>query len=81
MLTAWKFSRFQEEKTGRLSSLRHIIDLNGYEINPFTMIFATNGTLTYFSQLLHFDNYPELVSLKVFYMDFLDIVPESLICL
>uniref|UniRef100_A0AAF5RTT1 CRAL-TRIO domain-containing protein n=2 Tax=Wuchereria bancrofti TaxID=6293 RepID=A0AAF5RTT1_WUCBA len=52
----------QEQKTGRLSGLRHIIDLNGYEINPFTMIFATNGNLAYFSQLLHFDNYPELVS-------------------
>ncbi|CAG9540983.1 unnamed protein product [Cercopithifilaria johnstoni] len=52
----------QEKKTGRLSGLRHIIDLNGYEINPFTMIFATNGNLAYFSQLLHFDNYPELVS-------------------
>ncbi|VDK78667.1 unnamed protein product [Litomosoides sigmodontis] len=52
----------QEEKTGRLSGLRHIIDLNGYEINPFTMVFATNGNLAYFSQLFHFDNYPELVS-------------------
>ncbi|KAL3989544.1 CRAL/TRIO domain family protein [Acanthocheilonema viteae] len=52
----------QEEKTGRLSGLRHIIDLNDYEINPFTMIFATNGNLAYFSQLFHFDNYPELVS-------------------
>uniref|UniRef100_A0A0R3RUG0 CRAL-TRIO domain-containing protein n=1 Tax=Elaeophora elaphi TaxID=1147741 RepID=A0A0R3RUG0_9BILA len=52
----------QENKTGRLSGLRHIVDLRGYEINPFTMIFATNGNLAYFSQLLHFDNYPELVS-------------------
>uniref|UniRef100_A0A183CZS1 CRAL-TRIO domain-containing protein n=1 Tax=Gongylonema pulchrum TaxID=637853 RepID=A0A183CZS1_9BILA len=52
----------QEEKTGRLSALRHIVDLSGYEINPFTMIFVTNGNLTYYSQLLHFENYPELVS-------------------
>nr|CTP81039.1 Bm2157 [Brugia malayi] len=58
----YKTVNVEEQKTGRLSGLRHIIDLNGYEINPFTMIFATNGNLAYFSQLLHFDNYPELVS-------------------
>uniref|UniRef100_A0A915Q0A8 CRAL-TRIO domain-containing protein n=1 Tax=Setaria digitata TaxID=48799 RepID=A0A915Q0A8_9BILA len=52
---------FLEEKTGRLSGIRHIIDLNGYEINKFTMIYATNGSLTYFSQLFHFENYPELI--------------------
>lgn len=52
----------QEEKTGRLSSIRHIVNLTGYEINPFTMIFVTNGNLSYYSQLLHFDNYPDLVT-------------------
>uniref|UniRef100_A0A914RRS6 CRAL-TRIO domain-containing protein n=1 Tax=Parascaris equorum TaxID=6256 RepID=A0A914RRS6_PAREQ len=52
----------EEEKTGRLSSIRHIIDLTDYEINPFTMIFVTNGNLSYYSQLLHFDNYPDLVT-------------------
>jgi hypothetical protein len=31
------------------------------EINPFTMIFVSSGTLSYYSQLLHYDNYPELV--------------------
>ncbi|KHN81428.1 CRAL-TRIO domain-containing protein F28H7.8 [Toxocara canis] len=52
----------QEEKTGCLSGIRHIIDLNGYEINPFTMFFVTNGNLSYYSQLLHFENYPDLVT-------------------
>ncbi|CAB3400786.1 unnamed protein product [Caenorhabditis bovis] len=52
----------QEEKTGKLSSLRHIVDMNGYEINPFTMVFVSSGTLAYYSQLFHFENYPELVS-------------------
>ncbi|VDK18041.1 unnamed protein product [Anisakis simplex] len=52
----------QEEQTGRLSGVRHIIDLNGYEINPFTMFFVTNGNLAYYSQLLHFENYPDLVT-------------------
>uniref|UniRef100_A0A1I7XGB9 CRAL-TRIO domain-containing protein n=1 Tax=Heterorhabditis bacteriophora TaxID=37862 RepID=A0A1I7XGB9_HETBA len=53
----------QEEKTGRLSSLRHIIDMNGYEINPFTMLFVSSGTLAYYSQLFHYENYPELLIL------------------
>ncbi|VDM42464.1 unnamed protein product [Toxocara canis] len=52
----------KEEKTGCLSGIRHIIDLNGYEINPFTMFFVTNGNLSYYSQLLHFENYPDLVT-------------------
>ncbi|EPB71247.1 hypothetical protein ANCCEY_09668 [Ancylostoma ceylanicum] len=52
----------QERKTGRLSSIRHIIDMTGYEINPFTMVFVTNGTLAYYSQLFHYENYPELVT-------------------
>uniref|UniRef100_A0A0K0D5Z0 CRAL-TRIO domain-containing protein n=1 Tax=Angiostrongylus cantonensis TaxID=6313 RepID=A0A0K0D5Z0_ANGCA len=52
----------QEEKTGRLSSIRHIVDMSGYEINPFTMIFVSSGTLAYYSQLFHYDNYPELVT-------------------
>lgn len=52
----------QEEKTGCLSSLRHVVDMNGYEINPFTMLFVTSGTLAYYSQLFHFENFPELVT-------------------
>ncbi|VDK66113.1 unnamed protein product [Onchocerca ochengi] len=52
----------QEEKTGRLSGIRHIVDLNGYEVNPFIMILTTNGNLAYLSRLLHFDNYPELIN-------------------
>ncbi|CAI4228254.1 unnamed protein product [Auanema sp. JU1783] len=52
----------QEEKTGKLSSLRHVIDMHGYEINPFTMLFVSSGTLAYYSQLFHYENYPELVS-------------------
>lgn len=52
----------QEERTGRLSSLRHIVNMDGYEINPFTMVFVTSGTLAYYSQLFHFENYPELVT-------------------
>ena len=52
----------QEEKTGRLSSLRHVVDMNGYEINPFTMLFVSSGTLAYYSQLFHYENYPELVT-------------------
>lgn len=52
----------QEERTGCLSSLRHIVNMDGYEINPFTMVFVTSGTLAYYSQLFHFENYPELVS-------------------
>uniref|UniRef100_A0AC34F809 CRAL-TRIO domain-containing protein n=1 Tax=Panagrolaimus sp. ES5 TaxID=591445 RepID=A0AC34F809_9BILA len=51
----------QEEVTGKLSSLRHIVDLTGYEINPFMMIFVSSGTLSYYSNLLHYENYPELV--------------------
>lgn len=53
----------QEEKTGRLSGIRHIVDMTGFEINPFTMVFATTGNLNYYSQLLHFENYPELVGI------------------
>jgi len=74
----WQFEHMlrlinrQEQKTGRLSSIRHIIDMTGYgmmsfinevthfplisEINPFTMIFVSSGTLSYYSQLLHYDN-------------------------
>ncbi|CAI2355910.1 unnamed protein product [Caenorhabditis sp. 36 PRJEB53466] len=52
----------QEERTGKLSSLRHIVNMDGYEINPFTMVFVTSGTLAYYSQLFHFENYPELVT-------------------
>lgn len=52
----------QEERTGCLSSLRHIVNMDGYEINPFTMVFVTSGTLAYYSQLFHFENYPELVT-------------------
>ncbi|GMT32998.1 hypothetical protein PFISCL1PPCAC_24295, partial [Pristionchus fissidentatus] len=52
----------QEAKTGKLSALHHIIDMAGYEINPFTMLFVSSGTLAYYSQLFHYENYPELVS-------------------
>ncbi|PIC21602.1 hypothetical protein B9Z55_026377 [Caenorhabditis nigoni] len=52
----------QEERTGCLSSLRHIVNMDGYEINPFTMLFVSSGTLAYYSQLFHFENYPELVT-------------------
>uniref|UniRef100_A0A1I8A580 CRAL-TRIO domain-containing protein n=1 Tax=Steinernema glaseri TaxID=37863 RepID=A0A1I8A580_9BILA len=64
----WQFEHMlrrvnqQEEATGRLSSLRHVIDMNGYEINPFTMLFVSSGTLSYYSQLFHYENYPELVT-------------------
>uniref|UniRef100_A0A7E4VUH0 CRAL-TRIO domain-containing protein n=1 Tax=Panagrellus redivivus TaxID=6233 RepID=A0A7E4VUH0_PANRE len=51
----------QEEATGKLSSLRHIVDLTGYEINPFMMLFVSNGTLSYYSNLFHYENYPDLV--------------------
>lgn len=36
--------------------------MNGYEINPFTMLFVSSGTLSYYSQLFHYENYPELVN-------------------
>ncbi|MFH4974152.1 hypothetical protein AB6A40_000861 [Gnathostoma spinigerum] len=52
----------QEENTGRLSGIHHIVDLNGYEMNPWAMLFVSNGNLTYYSQLIHFENYPELVT-------------------
>lgn len=52
----------QEDKTGKLSAARHIVDMTGYEINPFTMLFVSSGTLTYYTQLLHYENYPELVT-------------------
>ncbi|KAK5972933.1 CRAL/TRIO domain-containing protein [Trichostrongylus colubriformis] len=52
----------QEEKTGRLSAIRHIVDMTGYEINPFTMMFVSSGALSYYSQLFHYENYPELVT-------------------
>ncbi|XGW30302.1 hypothetical protein V3C99_009353 [Haemonchus contortus] len=64
----WQFENMlrkvmaQEEKTGRLSAIRHIVDMNGYEINPFTMVFVSSGTLAYYSQLFHYENYPELVT-------------------
>ncbi|KAI6191381.1 CRAL-TRIO domain-containing protein [Aphelenchoides bicaudatus] len=51
----------QEAATGKLSSLRHVVDMNNYEINPFTMLFVSSGTLSYYSQLFHYENYPELV--------------------
>ncbi|KAL7080254.1 hypothetical protein ACQ4LE_000971 [Meloidogyne hapla] len=63
----WQFEHMlkrvnkQEKLTGRLSSIRHVIDMTGYEINPFTMLFVSSGTLSYYSQLLHYDNYPDLV--------------------
>ncbi|KAH7714102.1 CRAL/TRIO domain-containing protein [Aphelenchoides avenae] len=64
----WQFEHMlrrinqQEEKTGKLSSLRHIVDMNGYEINPFTMLFVSSGTLSYYTQLFHYEHYPELVN-------------------
>ncbi|KAI6173827.1 CRAL-TRIO domain and GOLD domain-containing protein [Aphelenchoides besseyi] len=64
----WQFEHMlrrvnkQEEATGRLSSLRHIVDMNNYEINPFTMLFVSSGTLSYYSNLFHYENYPELVN-------------------
>jgi len=64
----WQFEHMlrrvnrQEESSGKLSSLRHVIDMNGYEINPFTMLFVSSGTLSYYSQLFHYENYPELVT-------------------
>ncbi|PIO56892.1 hypothetical protein TELCIR_21707 [Teladorsagia circumcincta] len=36
--------------------------MTGYEINPFTMVFVSSGTLAYYSQLFHYENYPELVN-------------------
>jgi hypothetical protein len=36
--------------------------MRGFEINPFTMLFVSSGTLSYYSQLFHYDNYPELIS-------------------
>ncbi|KAI6205721.1 CRAL-TRIO domain and GOLD domain-containing protein [Aphelenchoides besseyi] len=56
------FGQLNEEATGRLSSLRHIVDMNNYEINPFTMLFVSSGTLSYYSNLFHYENYPELVN-------------------
>ncbi|KAF8386089.1 hypothetical protein PRIPAC_75231 [Pristionchus pacificus] len=52
----------QEAKTGKLSGLHHIIDMAGYEINPFTMLFVSSGTMSYYTQLFHYENFPELVS-------------------
>lgn len=52
---------FQENKTGKFCSIRHIVDMNNYEINPFTMLFVSSGTLQYYSHLFHYENYPELV--------------------
>lgn len=63
----WQFEHMlrrvmkQEEATGKLSSLRHIVDLTGYEINPFTMLFVSSGALSYYSNLLHYEHFPELV--------------------
>ncbi|KAE9550019.1 hypothetical protein FO519_006769 [Halicephalobus sp. NKZ332] len=63
----WQFEHMlkrvnkQEEESGKLSSLRHIVDMTGYEINPFTMLFVSSGNLSYYSNLLHYENYPELV--------------------
>lgn len=39
--------------------------MTGYEINPFTMVFVSSGTLAYYSQLFHYENYPELVSFTI----------------
>lgn len=36
--------------------------MNGYEINPFTMLFVSSGTLSYYTQLFHYEHYPELVN-------------------
>ncbi|CAJ0938101.1 unnamed protein product, partial [Mesorhabditis belari] len=64
----WQFEQMlrrvmeHEEKTGKFSSLRHIIDLDGYDLNPFTMLFLSSGAMAYYTQLFHFEHYPELVS-------------------
>uniref|UniRef100_A0AC34RFE6 CRAL-TRIO domain-containing protein n=1 Tax=Panagrolaimus sp. JU765 TaxID=591449 RepID=A0AC34RFE6_9BILA len=63
----WQFEHMlrrvneQEEATGRFSSLRHVVDLTGYEINPFEMLFVSSGALSYYSTLFHYEMFPELV--------------------
>uniref|UniRef100_A0A914WN11 CRAL-TRIO domain-containing protein n=1 Tax=Plectus sambesii TaxID=2011161 RepID=A0A914WN11_9BILA len=64
----WQFERMlqavneQEKRSGKLSSLRNIIDMTGYEINPFTMLFVSSGTMAYYTQLFHYEHYPELLT-------------------
>jgi len=63
----WQFEHMlrrvnkQEKETGKFSSLRHIVDMTGYEINPFMMLFVSSGNLSYYSNLFHYEHYPELV--------------------
>ena len=63
----WQFEHMlrrvnkQEKETGKFSSLRHIVDMTDYEINPFTMLFVSSGSLSYYSNLFHYEHYPEVV--------------------
>ena len=46
-----------------MSGVHHVIDLTDFVINPFMMLFLNNGSLAYFTQLIHYEHYPELVTL------------------
>lgn len=48
-----------------LSGVHHVIDMDGYVINPFMMLFLNNGALAYFANLIHYEHYPELVCVNV----------------
>lgn len=35
--------------------------MTGFALNPFSSSFVYSGTLSYYSQLFHYENYPELI--------------------
>ena len=56
----------QERATGRLSGVHHIVDLTGFEIGAAALQMAYDGALAYFAQTMHYEHYPELVTLTQF---------------
>lgn len=52
----------REKMTGKMSGIHHIGDLEGYDMNPYSMLFASSGSLAYYTTLFHFQHYPELIN-------------------
>lgn len=41
----------REAQTGRLSAIHSIMDIKGYEMNPWTIMFASNGQMAQLAQV------------------------------
>lgn len=51
----------REAQTGYRSGIYLLMDVKGYEMNPWTIMFASNGTLAQLIQVFAYENYPEVV--------------------